>query len=138
MRRAVLTIACLLAVSVGSLAGAAVVLASGTSTSAGDQQYVDPLTGTSSTSQGSPSSSSSSSSSSSGASSSTGSSSASQTPSAAPSGSSSSTGSTATASHASATGKSLPFTGMNVGVCVALGLGLLGTGLVLRRVIRSA
>ncbi len=136
MRRTILIFVCLLAVSVGSLAGAAVVLASGTNTSAGDQQYVDPLTGTNSTSHGS-SSSSSSSGSSSGASSSAGSSSASQMPSAS-SGSSTSTGSTATATQAAAGGKSLPFTGMNVGVCIALGLGLLGAGVALRRVVRSA
>jgi hypothetical protein len=31
----------------------------------------------------------------------------------------------------------LPFTGMNVWACVAIGLGLFGTGLVLRRSVRA-
>src|SRR5258707_8348255 len=50
VRRVILTLVCLAGLFVGSLAGAAAVLASGTSTSAGDQQYVDPLTGSTTTS----------------------------------------------------------------------------------------
>jgi len=30
----------------------------------------------------------------------------------------------------------LPFTGLNIWACVAIGAGLLGTGLVLRRIVR--
>ena len=124
-----------MALSAIFLGGAAAVLASGTSTSAGDQQYVDPLTSTSNSSHPSTSSSSSgSSSSSSGSSSSTSNSSLSQSSSSSSSGSSGTSGS---GSSASAHGGTLPFTGMNVWACAAIGVGLFGTGLVLRRSVRA-
>ncbi len=142
VRRFIITFACVAGVLLGSLAGAAAVAASGTSTSAGDQQYVDPLTGSSTTSHpngstgsGSSGSGSSGSSSSSSGSSSTTNGTLSQTSPTASGTSSSSTSSdpgSSTGSH----GSTLPFTGMNVWACVAIGVGLLGTGLVLRRIVR--
>jgi hypothetical protein len=138
VRRLVLTVACLVSLSAIFLGGAAAVLASGgTSTSAGDQQYVDPLTGTNGSSH--PSTSSSSSSSGSGSSSS-GTSSPTSNSSLAPSSTSSSSdpgGSSGSGSTASAHSGTLPFTGMNVWAAVAIGLGLFGTGLVLRRSVRA-
>src|SRR2546421_3526416 len=146
VRRIVLILACLTGLAVGSLAGAAAVLAQGTSTSAGDQQYVDPLTGSntssqpsgssSSSSSGSGSSSGSTSSSGAGSSSSTGSSSDSQSSSTLTSGSTGSASASGTGTSASARG-TLPFTGMNVWACVAIGVGMLGAGLVLRRTVRA-
>lgn len=137
VRRIVLTAACLVVLSAIALGGAAAVLAQGTSTSAGDNQYVDPLTSTTSTSHPSGSSSSSSSGSSgSSSSSSTSNSSLSQTPSSVASGSASSSGSSA-GGTSSAGSRTLPFTGMNVWAGVAIGLGLLGTGIVLRRTVRA-
>jgi hypothetical protein len=146
VRRVILTFACLAGLLLGSLGGAAAVAASGTSTSAGDQQYVDPLTGSSTTSHptgssnsgssnsGSSGSSQSSGSSGSGSSSPTTNGTLSSTP---PTSTSSSSGSSSdpgpsTGSHSG----TLPFTGMNVWACVAIGVGLLGTGLVLRRIVR--
>lgn len=125
-----LILACLGGLVVGSLTAAATVLASGTSTSAGDQQYVDPLTATTSTSQTATSSSGSSSSGSSSSSSSS-----SSLSSAAPSPLAS--GTTSSSSTTSAHSGTLPFTGMNVWACVAIGVGLLGTGLVLRRTVSA-
>ena len=148
MRRVVLTLACLAGLFAGSLAGAAAVLASGTSTSAGDQQYVDPLTGTGSSNtshpsgssgsgSGSSSSSSGSSSSSSGSSSSTSNTPLSQSaPSTLNSGTSGSSASSASGTSSGGHGGTLPFTGLNVWACVGIGVGLLGTGLVLRRTVR--
>lgn len=134
MRRVILIFACLIGLVAGSLTGAAAVLASGTNTSAGDNQYVDPLAGTTHASS-SPTSSPSSSSSSSGSSSSSSNSSLSTAPSTLASGSSSSTDPTGTGS--SAHGGTLPFTGMNIWACVAIGAGLLGAGVLLRRGIRA-
>lgn len=136
-------LACLIALSASSLVGAAAVFASGTSTSAGDQQYVDPLTGTTTTSHpsGSSGSSSSSSSSSSGSSSAGSSSSTSNTQlsqttqSTQGSGTSSSSDSSGAASSTSGHSGTLPFTGLNLWACAAIGLGLLGAGLVLRRAV---
>jgi hypothetical protein len=143
VRRVVLTLACLAGLFAGSLAGAAVVLASGTTTSAGDQQYVDPLTGTGSSGTSHPSGStgSGSSSSNSGSSSSPATSNTTlsqSTPSTLASGtaSSSSSSGSGTATASSAHGSTLPFTGMNVWACIAIGVGLLATGLVLRRSVR--
>jgi hypothetical protein len=145
VRRVILTLVCLAGLFVGSLAGAAAVLASGTSTSAGDQQYVDPLTGSTTTSHPSGSSgstgsgstgstgSSGSSSSSEGSSSSTSHSTLSQTPPTAASSTSSSSAASGSGTSAGGHGGTLPFTGMNVWACVAIGVGLLGMGLVLRR-----
>jgi hypothetical protein len=131
VRRFVLTLACLAGLGTGSLLAATSVLASGTNTSAGDQQYVDPLTSTTSTSH--PSGSSTPSSSSSGSSSSGSGSSLSQAPSTLATGSSSSGTTSSTAAHSG----TLPFTGMNVWACIAIGVGLLGTGLVLRRSVHA-
>jgi 2-oxoisovalerate dehydrogenase E2 component (dihydrolipoyl transacylase) len=110
------------------LAGTA--LASGTGTSAGDQQYVDPLTPTTSApttpAQTTPASS-------------TPAASSTPTTTASSGASSSSAGSTATAAASapsnSATSGTLPFTGLNVEACVAVGIGLLGAGLLLRRIV---
>jgi hypothetical protein len=104
-------------------------------TSAGDQQYVDPLNNSSSTPSTHHSSSSSSGSGSSAA--------ATATPTAS-SGSlaPASTGATATTaasgSTASTTGKTLPFTGYDGGLAVALGAGLVAGGVLLRRRLASA
>lgn len=96
----------------------------GTSTSAGDQQYVDPLANTTPTSATpTPASPSPAASSSSAPTSSTPSST--QSPNPAPS----------TTAHADPSG-TLPYTGLNVGLLVAIGLGLVGAGLLLRRVVR--
>jgi Alphavirus glycoprotein J len=99
-------------------------MATGTTTSAGDQQYVDPLTTTTpshaSTAPAAPQPAPTS------------------APAAAPS---SSTGPVSSSSAASApapqvSSSTLPYTGLDIGACVALGAGLLGAGLLLRRVMR--
>lgn len=118
MRRPLRIFACLTVIAVFSLAGAAAVMASGTGTSAGDQQYVDPLT----TTTPAPTTS-------------TGSSTLSQSPPATLS-SGSSTTTTPSTTAAQSTG-TLPYTGMNVWACAAVGVGLLGCGLGLRRIVRS-
>jgi hypothetical protein len=101
-------------------------LASGTGTSAGDQQYVDPLTTTTTTPAPTTTSTSPASAPATGKG-------GSFSGSFFPSSSTTSGGSTnTTASSGSGT---LPFTGLNVEACVALGLGLFGTGLILRRTI---
>jgi hypothetical protein len=117
--------------------------------SAGDQQYIDPLAGntTSTPSHSSPAASSPSSSSSSSSSSSTGSSAGASAPSspapattattAQASTSSSSSGSTSTSAAAATSRPTLPFTGLDVWLCVAVGGGLLGAGLALRRLART-
>jgi hypothetical protein len=101
---------------------AATALASGTGTSAGDQQYVDPLTTTTATTTTHGSTSP-----------------APATTPAATSTAVSSTSTTPTASAASSsaqpTSGTLPYTGLNVGACMAVGIGLLGAGLVLRRIV---
>lgn len=113
--------------------------------SAGDQQYIDPLAGNTTPSASAPkpahpapgSSSPSNASAPSAASASAGataSASSSQPTTSTP------TQSTVAAPAASSTAASqptLPFTGLNVWLCAAVGLGLLGAGLVLRRVVRS-
>ena len=111
---------------------AASALASGTGTSAGDQQYVDPLTSTTSTRTTTHAST-------------TPAASSSTTP--APSSPAVSTGSTTSApatttpassstSHASS--GTLPFTGLNIEACLAVGVGLLAAGLALRRAVAAA
>ena len=108
--------------------------------SAGDQQYVDPLSGSSSPAASHPSSSGSGSGS---AGSSSGSRSASSAaPAATSSGSSGSSGSTLAASPGTTaavgapgatSGRTLPFTGYDGGLAVALGSGLVAGGVLLRR-----
>ena len=109
------------------LAGPA--LASGTGTSAGDQQYVDPLTTTTPASTTPASTTPAASTapataSSSGASTSSAGSTTTTTPT-----------TSAPTSSAQATSDTLPYTGLNVEACVAVGIGLLGAGLVLRRIV---
>jgi hypothetical protein len=137
---------CLAGLFVGSLAGAAAVLASGTSTSAGDQQYVDPLTGSNTTTHPSSSSNTGSTGSGSTGSGSTGSGSSSSSSPSTTNGTLSSSPATSSGTSSSSTSDpgtsagghsgTLPFTGMNVWACVAIGAALLGTGLVLRRIVR--
>src|SRR5947209_4301904 len=129
MRRLARLMACSLALGSLALATSTGALA-GTSTSAGDQQYVDPLTTKTSTTAPAPAP----------APTTTGSSTISQSPPSSISGTaSSSTGTSTTGSTtsnspaASAAAPALPYTGLNVGACLALGAGLLGTGLWLRR-----
>ena len=52
-------------------------------------------------------------------------------------GTSSSSDTNGSTTSASAHGGTLPFTGINVWACAAIGLGLLGTGLALRRSVRA-
>ena len=105
------------------LAGTA--LASGTGTSAGDQQYVDPLTTTAPAST-TPASTTPAASTAPATASSSG---------ASTSSAGSTTTTTPTTSSAQATSDTLPYTGLNVEACVAVGIGLLGAGLVLRRIV---
>jgi len=107
---------------------AASALASGTGTSAGDQQYVDPLTTTTATTHASTAPTTTSSSTSPPASSSSSATTASTT-------TTPTTTTSSTSPAATGAGGTLPFTGLNVEACVAVGLGLLGTGLILRRTI---
>jgi hypothetical protein len=105
-------------------------LAQGTNTSAGDQQYIDPLTSTTSTSSKSPTTqqpTSSGSSSATGSSSTGSSSSPTTTTAAAP-----------PAGNTPASGATLPYTGLNVGVLIGVGLALLGGGVLLRLFLRRA
>jgi hypothetical protein len=128
VRRLPRILACAVCVAaLGSLLPATT-LASGTGTSAGDQQYVDPLTTTTSTH------------------SSTTSAPAAPAPSSAPAASSASSGATtgtaptsttagaqtAPAAHAA----TLPYTGLDIGACVAVGVAMLGGGFLLRRTVR--
>ena len=112
------------------VSGPAIALASGPS--AGDNQYTDPLSGTTTATHSSPAPSSSpasSSSSSSGGSSSPTATTASSTPSQA------TTQPTATAANAK---KTLPYTGLNVWLGAAVGIGLVGLGLGVRFAVRRA
>jgi hypothetical protein len=102
-------------------AGSAVADSGGGGGSAGNSQYVDPLSGHSSGHSKSKSTTTTASTSSSTPSSGSSSSTLSQS---APSSVSTST---------SSTGRTLPFTGLNLWACIGLGLGLLGAGLALRR-----
>ena len=103
-----------------ALMGSATAAGAGSSTSAGDNQYVDPLTATSTTSSTSA-----------------------EPPSTAPSSSAPAVGepkpegAAASAMHDSRyfAGRQLPYTGFDVRLCVAVGIGLLGCGLILRRVV---
>ncbi len=107
-----------------ALLGPTPALASGgTTTSAGDQQYFDPLTNTNTTPAPSTSPPAS----------------PSTTPSPTPPPSTSQpvAPSPATASTTPGdAGRTLPYTGLNVGLVAAVGLGLLGAGLLLRRLTR--
>jgi len=136
-----LTAICLALIGICALAGPAVALASGPGSSAGDQQYVDPLAGvngnsathptsTPPTSAPSSASSSSGSPSSGGAPSDTGVSS-SVTPANPDPATVTATATATTATTTSA--PTLPRTGFDVGVAAGLGLVLVGGGLGLRR-----
>ena len=104
-----------------ALAGSATAEGAGSSTSAGDNQYIDPLTATSTTSSTSAAPTST-----------------------APSGGTPATGETtsqgppASAAHDSrdVTTRRLPYTGIDLRLSVAVGIGLLGCGLILRRIVR--
>ncbi len=120
----------LLCLAVGALAlltaGSALAQGGGTTTSAGDQQYVDPLSQSTSATPAPKTSAP-----------------ATTTP--APStttpttsGSSSPPSSTTVATTPSAGSSTLPYTGLNLGLVIAVGLGLLGGGLVLLRLARRA
>ncbi len=130
-----ITLVSLIAVfAIGLLAPVA---ALATGPSAGDQQYVDPLSGNSgSGSSSSSGSSGSSGSSSSGSSSSQSSSSGSVSSSTGSTGTVSSGSTAATTSTAASTG-TLPYTGFNSYLAVAVGVGLVGAGFVLRRRIQT-
>jgi hypothetical protein len=119
-------------VVLGLLLGAGPALAGGGGGSAGNSQYVDPLSGQPHPSHHKTRSSSTSAASSTSTTSTSPSSTLSQ---AAPSSVSSSTTSSQSPSNASSSssGKTLPFTGLNLWACIGLGLGLLGAGLALRR-----
>lgn len=108
-------------------------LAQGGGNSAGNSQYVDPLSGNGHH-KGSSHSSSSSGTSSASASNST---STTVSPTLSPSAPSSVAGST-TSSSTKASSKSLPFTGLNLWACIALGVGLLTAGIALRRALARA
>lgn len=134
MRRLLLWLACVGALCAGAGVLSAIALADGTTTSAGDQQYVDPLTtatrthtstrpaATSTTATGTTSTSST----------------LSQTPpSGVPSSTSSASSSSSSAPAAGASAHTLPYTGLDLGACLAVALGLLGSGLALRRIALS-
>jgi hypothetical protein len=105
----------------------------GTTTSAGDQQYTDPLGNTNTAATPPPATSTPAPSSTTSAPSSSSSASAPSSPSQ-PAATSPTAASTPTADPA----KTLPFTGLNVGLVVAVGLGLLGGGFLLRGLTRRA
>jgi hypothetical protein len=104
----------------------------GTTTSAGDQQYLDPLSGsTSATPAPKPSSPTTTT--------------AAPPPTSAPStpstpapAATTATQTPTPASPPSAAANTLPYTGLNLGLVIALGLGLLGGGLILLRLARRA
>ena len=144
MRRHALLLACLSALlaPLALSSPAALAQGSGTSTSAGDQQYVDPLASTTPHSaahhhaKASPPASPSS-----GSQSDPGSGTLSQTPPGSLGGSSTGTSTTSSASASSSSTDSahmLPFTGLDVWACLAAGLGLVGAGLALRLIARRA
>lgn len=130
MRSRKVTLVCGLVV-LGLLLSGGTALAGGGGGSAGNSQYVDPLsaqphsghhktkasgTSASTTTSTTPSSSTLSQS--------------------APSSVGSSTTSSTTPSQSSAgSGKTLPFTGLNLWACIGLGLGMVGAGLVLRQIL---
>lgn len=104
-------------------------------TSAGDQQYIDPLAGsTTPTSATPPPRQTSTASPAPAPTSSSNSSSVSSTPTATTAASSSN----AIAAAPAATATTLPYTGLNLWLCAALGCGLLGTGWTVRRLTRSS
>ena len=121
-----------LVAALGSLLPATV-LASGTGTSAGDQQYVDPLTTTTSThSTTTPAPAAPAPSSTSSAPAASPASSGATTPTAPTS--TTAGAPTAPAAHAA----TLPYTGLDIGACVAVGVAMLGGGFLLRRTVRRA
>jgi LPXTG-motif cell wall-anchored protein len=122
-----------LAIGTLSLLAAGTALAQGgTTTSAGDQQYVDPLTNTATTpapATSAPAPSAPAPSASSSAPTSAPPASATAAPSSAPS-------APVTPTSSGGGSGTLPYTGVNVGLIVAIGLGLLLAGLILRRLAR--
>lgn len=137
MRRLFLWLACAAALCGAGGALGAVALADGTTTSAGDQQYVDPLTTSTSAhrTKTTPAtvSTTTTASSTTPAPTSTSPSLSQTPPGGVPSNSSSSSTTATAASSSSASSHRLPYTGLNVGACLALGLALMGGGLGLRR-----
>ena len=115
----------------GYVAGSALAQG-GTNTSAGDQQYIDPLTGTTSAPATTPSPSAGSSS----QSASPAPSSTTSTPSSPSVIAPSAPAPSSSSSHAS--GDALPFTGLDVGTLVIVGAALLGAGVLLRFALRRA
>lgn len=143
MRRARPLLACVMLLTGLALSDSATALAAG---SAAGSQYTDPLANTTPRPSSSPGSSpssaqgSSSSSVSSGSSSSLSGSASSLSSSPPSQGGSSSSESSAAGAGAASSGsaRSLPFTGLNVWACLAVGFGLMGSGLLLRYALRSA
>jgi hypothetical protein len=125
-------LACLLIGALALLsAGPALAQGGGTTTSAGDQQYIDPLATTTATTPApttpAPSTS------------------APSTTTPAASSSSAPTPTATTTSQApttsttpGASGNTLPYTGLNLGLVIAVGLGLIGGGFLLLRLARRA
>jgi hypothetical protein len=114
-----------------------VALAQGGGNSAGNSQYVDPLSGNGHHKSSSHSSSSQGTSTSSSSSSTTTTSTTAGSSTLSSSAPSSVAGNT-TSSSTKDSSKALPFTGLNLWACVALGVGLLGAGLALRRALARA
>ncbi|HLY49147.1 MAG TPA: hypothetical protein VKR21_08120 [Solirubrobacteraceae bacterium] len=123
-------ISCLIAAGLALGTAGPALAQGGTTTSAGDQQYTDPL-GNTNTATASPPPTSSPAPSSSTSAPSTGSNAGSAPSSAA-------TSPAAPSTTAADPAKTLPFTGLNVGLVVAVGLGLLGGGFLLLGLTRRA
>ncbi len=123
-------LACLLVGAVSLLGAGPALAQGGTTTSAGDQQYIDPLANTNpapSPSAPAPASTST-----------TSSAPASPTPAAAPAQPAVPAATPATTTTSADPGGTLPYTGLNLGLILAVGVGLLVAGLVLRRVARPS
>lgn len=127
-------------VVLGMLLGAGSAVAGGGGGSAGNSQYVDPLSGQPHSGHHKTASSSTSTGTSTTSTTSNSSTLSQSAPSSVSSGTTSSQSASTTSSHSSAgsSGKTLPFTGLNLWACIGLGLGLLGAGLALRRTLARA
>jgi len=125
---ALIGVACL---AIAGYATGSALAQGGTSTSAGDQQYIDPLTSTTSKSSASSTTSSSQSQQSPSASGSTSTGSSS-------SGLAATTAASSSPDTAHSSAANLPFTGLNVEALIGVGLALLGGGVLLRLFLRRA
>jgi hypothetical protein len=131
VRRCLQILACSLALATLGLLLTASALASGTGTSAGDQQYIDPLAATTTTSSQASTTPATTAPNSPAATTTTPPASASTTSDTAPS-------TTTSSSDAPKASGTLPFTGLDVEACLAIGLALLGGGLAVRRLVARA